>query len=507
MMSANQRSSLSFTVLLALVVLALAGCGGGETAPAPPAPPPPPPPPPFVPQDVVIDLGTSGEKLTLQTTEAGGFTRNGEAFASGTTVEAAGNTYRLTLESGTWSAAYEAPNPWAVPLGRSGEALLITRREDGLYEGNGNVFESGGIVTASNGNQYTLTFADDRWTSAYLAPEPVPVGLGRSGEVALVTRTEGGSYQVGGQAIVSGSIVRSSTGATYRLVMQDGAWTATFEPPPPVVVSLPGSTQTVLLQLGEDGNYTRNGQPFASGSEITVGGEAFLLTLQNGRWTAVSQAPVLQMVRLGTSAVTLTLQRSPDGGWTEDGVPVQNGEVRRVGNNRYRLLLEDGEWSAEYLRSTIPVDGAGGLIILFQEENGDLTYNGEVVRDGSVITQDGRTYELLELSDGTWLATPGAPPPASGDQTVSLPGGQTVTLRRTSSGTFTYNGNRCGFERERDHGRREPVPPDAGLERHLDGDGRFVDGAPADSQPRRDRRADADGRGGHLHRESLRIRL
>lgn len=100
-----------------------------------------------MPQHVVIDLESSGEKLTLQTTEAGGFTRNGEAFSSGTTVEAAGNTYRLTLEGGTWTAGYEAPNPWAVPLGRSGEALLITRREDGLCEGNGNVFESGGIVT------------------------------------------------------------------------------------------------------------------------------------------------------------------------------------------------------------------------------------------------------------------------------------------------------------------------------------------------------------------------
>ena len=441
MMSTNQGSSLSFAVLLALVALALAGCGGGETAPAPPpAPPAPPPPPAFVPQDVVIDLGSSGEKLTLQTTEAGGFTRNGEAFSSGTEVEAAGNTYRLTLENGTWTAAYEAPNPWAVSLGRSGEALLITRREDGLYEGNDNVFESGGIVTAANGNQYRLTFADDRWTSAYLPPEPVPVGLGRSGEVALVTRTEGGSYQVGGQTIVSGSIVQSSTGATYRLVMQEGAWTATFEPPPPVVVSLPGSEQTVLLQLGEDGNYRRNGQPFASGSEITVGGETFLLTLQNGRWTAVSQAPVLQMVTLGTSDVTLTLQRRPDGGWTENGEAVQNGDVRRVGNNRYRLLLEDGEWSAEYLRSTIPVEGGGGLIILFQEENGDLTYNGRAVEDGSVITQDGRTYELLRLSDGTWLATPGAPPPTtSGDQTVSLPGGgRSITLTRSDDGSYTY---------------------------------------------------------------------
>ena len=119
---------------------------------------------------------------------------------------------------------------------------------------------------------------------------------------------------------------------------------------------------------------------------------------------------------------------------------MRNGDVRTVGNNRYRLLLEDGEWSAEYLRSTIPVDGAGGLIILFQEEDGTLTHNGDQVSDGSVITQDGRTYELLRLSDGTWLATPGAPPPAAGDQSVRLPSGETVTLTRTSTGTFTYNG-------------------------------------------------------------------
>ena len=180
MMSTNQGFSLSFPVLVALVALALVGCGGDEPAPPPP-PPAPPPAPPFVPQDVAIDLGSSGETLTLQTTEAGGFTRNGEAFSSGTEVEAAGNTYRLTLESGTWSAAYEAPNPWAVPLGRSGEALLITRREDGLYEGGGSVFESGGIVMAANGNQYRLTFEDDRWTSAYLAPEPVRSASARAG--------------------------------------------------------------------------------------------------------------------------------------------------------------------------------------------------------------------------------------------------------------------------------------------------------------------------------------
>ena len=60
-------------------------------------------PPPFVPQAVEVAFGTSGETLTLMTTEAGGFMRNGEAFATGTDVmaEANGSTYTLTLDGTT----------------------------------------------------------------------------------------------------------------------------------------------------------------------------------------------------------------------------------------------------------------------------------------------------------------------------------------------------------------------------------------------------------------------
>lgn len=499
----HAKSRLSLLLLTALLAGFLAACGGDEPAPAPPPPPAPPPRPAFVPKDVPIDLGTSGEQVTLQTTEAGGYTLNGEAFASGTTVEAGGNTYRLTLADDEWTAEYVPPRPWATALGTSGDALLITRREDGLFEAGDNVFSSGGTVTATNGNQYRLTLNEDTnsWQVEFLPPEPTAVLLGMSGETVLVERLEGGGYAVGGQRVVDGSTVTSVSGATYRLAMQDGVWTASFIPGPPVTVSLGASGQTVTLQLGEDGNYQRDGQPIASGTEILAagnlyrltladgqwtaefvapppvrvqlgtsgqtvtlqrredgqyyrngqlftsgttvdaGGETYELTLQAGQWTAMAQAPVLQSVRLGTSDVTLTLRRSSDGAWTEDGVPVRDGEVRRVGDRRYRLLLEDGEWSAEFLRDTIPVEGAGGLIILFREEDGSLTYNGQAVRDGSTVTQDGRTYELLELSDGTWLATPGAPPPTGGDQNVSLPGGQTITLRRTSRGTYTYDGN------------------------------------------------------------------
>lgn len=502
MLCNHAKSRQSLLLLTALLAGLLAACGGDEPAPAPP-PPAPPPRPAFVPKDVPIDLGTSGEQVTLQTTEAGGYTLKGEAFASGTTVEAGGNTYRLTLADDEWTAEYVPPRPWATALGTSGDALLITRREDGLYEADEDVFSSGGTVTATNGNQYRLTLNEETnsWQVEFVPPEPIAVLLGLSGVTVLVERLEGGGYSVGGQRIVDGSTVSSASGATYRLTMQDGVWTASFIPGPPVMVALGSSGQTVTLQLGEDGNYQRNGQPIASGTEILAdgnlyrliladgqwtadfvapppvrvqlgtsgqavtlqrredgqyyrngqlfasgatveaGGETYQLTLQAGQWTANPLAPILQMVRLGTSDVTLTLRLHPNGDWTEDGDPVQNGDVRRVGDRRYRLLLDDGEWSAEYLRDTIPVEGAGGLIILFREEDGTLSHNGRTVDDGSTITQDGRTYELLRLSDGSWLATPGEPPVTEGDQNVSLPNGQTITLRRTSRGTYTYNGN------------------------------------------------------------------
>ena len=71
--------------LLALLAAMLAGCG--KEAP-PPRPPAPPPPPPFQSQAVEVKLGEHGGSITLMTTESGGYTRDGNAFASGAEVEA-----------------------------------------------------------------------------------------------------------------------------------------------------------------------------------------------------------------------------------------------------------------------------------------------------------------------------------------------------------------------------------------------------------------------------------
>ena len=86
------------------------GTGGGSAVP----PAPPPAPPPFQPQPVEVALGENGGTVTLRTTEAGGFTLEGEAFTGGAANPvrgADGRMYVLTLDlDGTWSAAL-VPNP------------------------------------------------------------------------------------------------------------------------------------------------------------------------------------------------------------------------------------------------------------------------------------------------------------------------------------------------------------------------------------------------------------
>ena len=87
----------------------------------------------FLPREVVIDLGTSGTTVTLATTEAGGWLRDGESFASGTTVEGgtnaatgAANEYELVLADGTWTPTYR---PERITIG--GTSIEATAREDG----------------------------------------------------------------------------------------------------------------------------------------------------------------------------------------------------------------------------------------------------------------------------------------------------------------------------------------------------------------------------------------
>ena len=82
-------------------VLVGAGYYPGATAPVTP---------PFAPVERVVELGDSGETVTLVTAAGGGFELDGEPVRSGDIREFGGAMYRLVLEGGTWTATLVPPD-------------------------------------------------------------------------------------------------------------------------------------------------------------------------------------------------------------------------------------------------------------------------------------------------------------------------------------------------------------------------------------------------------------
>ncbi len=132
-----------------------------------PPPAPPPVPPPFRPQSIEVALGASGQNITLMTTEAGGYTLNGEAVSSGVTYSAINGDYTLTLSDGTWTATF-APVRVSVALGTSGHIITLATLEAGGYGLDGTAIDSGHKVTVA-GTVYVLTYRNGAWTAT---PEP-----------------------------------------------------------------------------------------------------------------------------------------------------------------------------------------------------------------------------------------------------------------------------------------------------------------------------------------------
>ena len=165
--------------LAALVAALLLACGGESAGPSTP-----PPPPPFQPQTVVVQLGSKGGATTLISTQAGGWTRNGQPFTSGSEVTGENAAkYKLTLANGTWTAEFVPPEPVPLALGISGDAVSLQAQEDGSFELDGKALTSGTVVDAKNGNQYKLVLGSDGdWMAEFVPPAPQGVTLGTSGE-------------------------------------------------------------------------------------------------------------------------------------------------------------------------------------------------------------------------------------------------------------------------------------------------------------------------------------
>ena len=404
-MNRNPRTAaLCWVVLSALVSAVLVGCAS-EPAPRIPAPPP------FVPAVVVVTLGERGGATTVISTQAGGWTHNGQPFTSGSTVRGENAaTYRLTLSGGTWSAAFVSPDPARVRLGTSGEEVTLELQEDGSYHLGASAVQSGHVVTAGNGNRYRLALsASGSWSAEFLAPDPVRLSLGISGDSVSIEMRENGSFWLNDAELRSGHVVRAANGSRYTLALgTDGMWRAHFVPAEPQRVALGASGTVVQVTRLEAGTFELDGTPLWSGEVREAAGARYRFSLgTDGRWTATFVTEP-ETVHLGAHGGVIRVVRQENGQWTLGGETISSGYVVRSAANghRYRLTLVDGVWRAEPQPMTIQVvlQGTGGSIVLTQVEDGSYLYAGAQVSSGEVISVGSSNYLLTQTAGGAWHA-------------------------------------------------------------------------------------------------------
>ncbi len=416
-MNRNPLRVIALFATLAVLALGLAGCGGDEPATAATPPAPPPAPPPFQPEAVEVALGESGGTVTLMTTEAGGFTLNGEAFEGGAEnpVEGeGGRMYALTLADGAWTAAF-VPMEVTVALGNSEESVTLTTVEAGGYTMGGEAFASGGTATSSAGAEYTLTMGEDGTWTAMFAPMTRSVPLGNSGMSVELVSNEAGMWTVGGAALKGdGTDTYMSEGRTYSLAMEDGAWTAAFVPMTQDV-PLGNSGDTVTLMTVESGGWAMGDSSVADGIDVQAPSTMNDYTLSmgaDGRWMAAFK-PKTQDLQLGDTEITL--MSTETGGWTMNGRAVQDGyTAMNSAGESYSLSMGDDGWMAMHMPRSQPVKlGASEMTVtLMSTEAGAWTMNGELVGTGATVeggtnaaTGQANMYTLtLDPDTGDWSA-------------------------------------------------------------------------------------------------------
>ena len=308
----------------------------------------------FMPMEITVDLGASGESATLWTTEAGGFTLGGEDFSSGGSYTAEGLTYTLTMGAdGAWSAAF-TPMTQTVTLGSSGSSVTLASTEAGGWAIGSSAVESGATQRADNGNDYTLTLDDDGTWSAAFMPAGVAVRLGGSGETVTLWTTETMGVTLDGQAVASGTTTTTNA-----------------------------ADETYVLSRGEDGTWSAAHRPASATVELDSDNSVTLMTNEAGAWTL-------------------------DGALVSSGQTVEGGDNAATGAaNQYELTLGADGWTAAYQAATMTIGGTGGLEATAREDG-----SGYDVGDASLpasgsgqITVEGAMYRVAKGADGMLAGT------------------------------------------------------------------------------------------------------
>ncbi len=376
--------------------------------------------------DVV--LGRSGETVTIVRAEDGSYRVNGEVVSPGTTVVATnGSIYTLVVgvdEAGklVWTASHEAATE-TVALGMSGDTALIMKREDGTYWLDDDAVVSGERTTkAGNGNRYTLTRSEEGTWSATYVPAVTTVTVGTRDVLPPLpaTQAEDGTWTavhpVTGESIVleEGGIVMAS-GHAYTLSSDDaGMWNASFVPVRKRV-RLGASGTTIMLAMMEDGTWWYESEPVTDGAAaMAANGNPYILRLEDdGTWTAMyDTSDRIETLQLGSSGTSVSVRWEEDGTYSytmrdDERMPLETGmTLESATGNAYRLVLDDGVWSAAYVPVTREIQGTGGLIAVAREDGTGYDVGGSILSaDGTGrIDEDGAKYHV-KMVDGMLVGT------------------------------------------------------------------------------------------------------
>ena len=182
------------------------------------------PPPQLDPETVEVQLGNHGGTVTLMTTAEGGFTLDGEAFVGGAEnpVEGEGRRrYVLTLADGTWTAAF-LPTEVMIDLGTGATTVTLATTEAGGWTRDSEAFSSGTTVEGGTNpatgaaNEYVLILADGTWTPTYRPAKMTIAGTG----IEVTAREDGSGYDAGDDSLPASGLgeISGPGGAMYRVV-------------------------------------------------------------------------------------------------------------------------------------------------------------------------------------------------------------------------------------------------------------------------------------------------
>ena len=137
-------------------------------------------------------------------------------------VDPSGNLFVADRENPSVRRVSASPYRVSVQLGPSGEEMTFSVSSGGIVTHAGRPVPDGSLVSACNGNTYTLTRTADGRLGAEHAGERQPVGLGDRPPVTLV-RDESGAWRIGGEVVRSGHR-HVQGGREYVLDVADGRW-------------------------------------------------------------------------------------------------------------------------------------------------------------------------------------------------------------------------------------------------------------------------------------------